>query len=948
MFERLSAHLTRNKVCGSTPAGRAQLEAFAALRKRSTAAGRPAVARGDFPPVGGIAAAVVGSRRPKAGGVRDSGAKEGPAGSEGKGSRRRSESLWPCPVCTKSFRRISTHVQMSDCKIVLQWGAGATMECRNCGEVVDVVPDVLQQHSKRCRPRDKITNDEAAAAAAAGDAAVTPSESSSKSPPPPLLAQAPTLGGAVPSSSQQLTRSASLTSSTASGPAAAAPPKGGAGGGATARSRVGGGSSNGPGKRRGFPQNGGGGGRASPSTSEGGGGGGESAPPRLKRRVSTASAASSGSGQSGVMRRGSTTSSTSNLLDHRRQPPPLLDANSGGGSFIAGRALGSDDSDSDPGGTDGGLGRAGSWSGGGGLLAGGGGIIGVMRRPLPPKKRWETAFEAWAGGGEKNNGGGAPPQATAAAAAEAAEVCEVEDRYPCLASRAEESALVTVREVRRAEALPEGAAGTAPGEQQQQHRRQAVVVCRLVAEGGIERKKGEAGVAATLGFQVTDDRAPGVTNAWAGFPVAAAVVAEGVADSAGVGTGASILKVEDSSMRGRSASDVTKAMYAALLKRTGKHGKSAATVRLVIVTPPWSASAPTPGGGGVDNKAGAFAPASPYDGVGGMACLGRERHEGREFVELCWSVLMAPGGGVLPPTDVGLPASRAGERPAEQDAEVARRLGFDVERRELSQWMECIEVSSVTPDGVAARHGLQPKDLLLAVDGNHLLSTTEASFWLEVGRTLRACDSASQTNKSGGKAATTNDSDNEDAFERLSADHGDDSDWLRFLVFRKCAAAAAPPPPPPPPPPLASAGRAKRPVGRPKGSMESKKGALAGGAGRGATGQKEEASRGLLPRQRSRELPGAAAPAPAPAGAEGAARHVLTPTSPSLPPGTRTGAPVPTGAFLLEDTVLGDKLTIPAGAKLLSVDGIPTGHLDFNTARDVALSAGAKSVLAFE
>lgn len=165
----------------------------------------------------------------------------------------------------------------------------------------------------------------------------------------------------------------------------------------------------------------------------------------------------------------------------------MLDANSGGGSFIAGRALGSDDSDSDTGGLDEGLGRAGSWSGAGGLPAGGGRIIGAMRRPLPPKKRWETAFEAWAGGGEKNKGGGAPPQA---AAAEAAEADEVEDRYPCLASRAEESALVTVREVRRAEALLEGAAGTAAGEQQQQHRRQAVVVCRLVAEGGIEVSTG--------------------------------------------------------------------------------------------------------------------------------------------------------------------------------------------------------------------------------------------------------------------------------------------------------------------------------------------------------------------------------------------------------------------------------------------------------------------------
>lgn len=46
--------------------------------------------------------------------------------------------------------------------------------------------------------------------------------------------------------------------------------------------------------------------------------------------------------------------------------------------------------------------------------------------------------------------------------------------------------------------------------------------------------------------------------------------------------------------------------------------------------------------------------------------------------------------------------------------------------------------------------------------------------------------------------------------------------------------------------------------------------------------------------------------------------------------------------------MLGDKLTIPAGSKLLSVDGKPTGHLDFKAARDVALSAGPKSVLVFD
>ncbi|CAN0274596.1 unnamed protein product, partial [Ectocarpus fasciculatus] len=123
----------------------------------------------------------------------------GPAGGGGKGSRRARERLWPCPVCTKSFQRISTHVQMSDCRVVLKWGAGATMECRNCGEVVAVVPDVLQEHSKRCRPRNKTTNDQAAGSGGGGDAAMTPSESSSSSPVLPAQASAP--GGAVSSSS---------------------------------------------------------------------------------------------------------------------------------------------------------------------------------------------------------------------------------------------------------------------------------------------------------------------------------------------------------------------------------------------------------------------------------------------------------------------------------------------------------------------------------------------------------------------------------------------------------------------------------------------------------------------------------------------------------------------------------------------------------------------------
>lgn len=71
---------------------------------------------------------------------------------------------------------------------------------------------------------------------------------------------------------------------------------------------------------------------------------------------------------------------------------------------------------------------------------------------------------------------------------------------------------------------------------------------------------------------------------------------------------------------------------------------------------------------------------------------------------------------------------------------------------------------------------------------------------------------------------------------------------------------------------------------------------------------------------------------------------LFTPLRTSGPP---TGGTVPAGAFLLQDAVLGDKLTIPAGAKLLSVDGKPTGHLDFEAARHVALEAGIKSVLVF-
>ena len=60
------------------------------------------------------------------------------------------------------------------------------------------------------------------------------------------------------------------------------------------------------------------------------------------------------------------------------------------------------------------------------------------------------------------------------------------------------------------------------------------------------------------------------------------------------------------------------------------------------------------------------------------------------------------------------------------------------------------------------------------------------------------------------------------------------------------------------------------------------------------------------------------------------------------------GGPVPPGAYVLVDTKMGDKLTIPAGAKLTFVDEKPVEHLRFKDARDIALSAGKNSVLKFE
>ncbi|CAN0393208.1 unnamed protein product, partial [Laminaria digitata] len=118
------------------------------------------------------------------------------------------------------------------------------------------------------------------------------------------------------------------------------------------------------------------------------------------------------------------------------------------------------------------------------------------------------------------------------------------------------------------------------------------------------------------------------------------------------------------------------------------------------------------------------------------------------------------------------------------------------------------QVLSVEPSGVAATHGLQTKDLILAVDGNHLLSTSESSFWLEVGRALRACDSARKnkdvkictaptttTTTSNGTPATglapaTATASAVATATGLPTDYGEDN-WLRFLVVRKGNAPAA-------------------------------------------------------------------------------------------------------------------------------------------------------------
>lgn len=65
---------------------------------------------------------------------------------------------------------------------------------------------------------------------------------------------------------------------------------------------------------------------------------------------------------------------------------------------------------------------------------------------------------------------------------------------------------------------------------------------------------------------------------------------------------------------------------------------------------------------------------------------------------------MHPEGGIPPPAAPdGVRRATIGERPPEEEEEIVRRLGFDVERRELSKGMECIEVCAEGKGGVLMR-----------------------------------------------------------------------------------------------------------------------------------------------------------------------------------------------------------------------------------------------------
>lgn len=222
------------------------------------------------------------------------------------------------------------------------------------------------------------------------------------------------------------------------------------------------------------------GGRASPSPPPPLG---QLLPPKLKRRNST----SNNNNTTTFGRRGSTGSSPSSLLTDRQRSAESF-------SSYSGRALGSD-SDSSDSDFEGGMGGGGLGGGTGGSGTSGS-VLGATRRPMPPKKRWETEFEAWAKGGEGYNrevkGEGAGNVGVKGGFVGVAAVRQggigkdnsigVEKRYPCLMDRAGDSALVTVREVRRVKLGGEGGDGLAKSESGEEC--EAVVECSMVVSRG--------------------------------------------------------------------------------------------------------------------------------------------------------------------------------------------------------------------------------------------------------------------------------------------------------------------------------------------------------------------------------------------------------------------------------------------------------------------------------
>lgn len=219
------------------------------------------------------------------------------------------------------------------------------------------------------------------------------------------------------------------------------------------------------------------GGKASPSPPPFG----QLLPLKLKRRSS--------SSNNTFGRRGSTGSSPSALvLDRQRSAESF--------SSYSGRALGSDSDSSDSdfeGGMGGGVGGLGGGTGGNGT---GSSILGATRRPMPPKKRWETEFEAWAKGGEgfdrDANGEVAENVGVKGSFVGVTTVRQggigkdssigVEKRYPCLMDRARDSALLTVREVRRVKLGGEGGDDLVKSESGEEC--EAIVECSMMVTRG--------------------------------------------------------------------------------------------------------------------------------------------------------------------------------------------------------------------------------------------------------------------------------------------------------------------------------------------------------------------------------------------------------------------------------------------------------------------------------